>query len=67
MLNNYESIPYKETIIVGGIKMDRITQSMMEAFKTDLSVSENDPTLLFEHFVNYCIVNNVYGLNVNGK
>ncbi|MBQ7254975.1 MAG: AIPR family protein [Oscillospiraceae bacterium] len=43
--------------------MDRITQSMMEAFKTDLSVSENDPTLLFEHFVNYCIVNNVYGLN----
>lgn len=43
--------------------MDRITQSMMEAFKEDLSVNIDDISLLFEYFSNYCVVNNVYGIN----
>ncbi|MCQ2471658.1 MAG: AIPR family protein [Clostridia bacterium] len=48
---------------IGGARMDRITQSMVEAFKNDFSISINDECLLFENFSNYCIVNNVYGLN----
>lgn len=43
--------------------MDRITQSMMKAFKEDLSVNIDDITLLFEYFANYCVVNNVYGIS----
>lgn len=52
-----------EKMNIGGILMDRITQSMMEAFKADLSININDDSLLFEYFSNYCVVNNVYGLN----
>lgn len=48
---------------IGGIKMDRITQSMLEAFQNDFSLSFNDSALLFEYFSNYCVVNNVYGIN----
>ena len=43
--------------------MDRITQSMMEAFKDDLSVNVSETSLLFEHFCNFCVVNDVYGLS----
>lgn len=43
--------------------MDRITQSMIEAFKEDLSVNIDDISLLFEYFSNYCVVNDVYGVN----
>ena len=38
---------------IGGIKMDRITQSMLNAFQNDLSLNFNDSALLFEHFSNY--------------
>lgn len=48
---------------IGGIKMDRITQSMLDAFRSDLSLSINDSALLFEYFSNYCVVNNIYGSN----
>ena len=48
---------------IGGIKMDRITQSMLNAFQNDLSLNFNDSALLFEHFSNYCVVNNIYGTN----
>ena len=48
---------------IGGIRMDRITQSMIEAFKEDLSVNIDDISLLFEYFSNYCVVNDVYGIN----
>ena len=48
---------------IGGIFMDRITQSMMDAFKADLNIGIDDTSLLFESFSNYCVVNNVYGLN----
>lgn len=37
---------------IGGIKMDRITQSMLDAFQHDLSLNFNDSTLLFEYFSN---------------
>lgn len=42
--------------------MDRITQSMIEAFKEDLSINIDDIPLLFEYFSNYCVVNDVYGI-----
>lgn len=48
---------------IGGIKMDRITQSMLDAFRSDLGLNINDSALLFEYFSNYCVVNNVYGTN----
>lgn len=48
---------------IGGIRMDRITQSMIEAFKEDLSVNIDNISLLFEYFSNYCVVNDVYGMN----
>ena len=43
--------------------MDRITQSMLDAFQNDFSLSFNDSALLFEYFSNYCVVNNIYGTN----
>lgn len=43
--------------------MDRITQSMLEAFKENQELLIKDNTLLFEYFVNYCVVNHVYGMN----
>lgn len=43
--------------------MDRITQSMVDAFKHDLNLNFGDLALLFEYFSNYCVVNNVYGIN----
>lgn len=49
--------------IIGGIKLDRITQSMLDAFQNDLSLSFNDSALLFEYFSNYCVVNTIYGTN----
>lgn len=59
-----KKIVYNENIYyIGGIRVDRITQSMMEAFKEDLSVNIDDISLLFEYFSNYCVVNNVYGIN----
>lgn len=48
---------------IGGIEMDRITQSMLDAFQNDFSLSFNDSALLFEYFSNYCVVNNIYGTN----
>ena len=32
---------------IGGIKMDMITQSMLDAFQNDFSLSFNDSALLF--------------------
>lgn len=52
---------YRYTI--GGVEMDRITQSMVESFKANQNLGITDPSLLFEYFVNYCAVNNVYGSN----
>lgn len=43
--------------------MDRITQSMVDAFKQDFDLDYNNKSALFEHFSNYCVVNNVYGIN----
>ncbi|MCI9173383.1 MAG: hypothetical protein HFH49_00365 [Lachnospiraceae bacterium] len=51
---------YNTLYTIGGIKMDRITQSMSDAFQNDFSLSFNDPALLFEYFSNYCVVNNIY-------
>lgn len=48
---------------IGGIRMDRITQSMVESFSVSQDLGITDPSLLFEYFVNYCCVNSVYGLN----
>ena len=48
---------------IGGIYMDRITQSMVDAFKKDFNITLSDPSLLFECFANYCVVNSVYGSN----
>lgn len=48
---------------IGGIKMDRITQSMVDAFQSDLSLSFNNSAMLFEYFSNYCVINNIYGIN----
>nr|WP_319489358.1 AIPR family protein [uncultured Caproiciproducens sp.] len=41
--------------------MDRITQSMVESFKNSQGITSNDIPSVFESFVNYCVVNNVYG------
>ena len=43
--------------------MDRITQSMIDSFKSNQSLNIDDSSELFEYFVNYCVVNNVYGSN----
>ena len=43
--------------------MDRITKSMIDSFSNSWNLGITDPTLLFEYFVNYCVVNNVYGAN----
>ncbi|MFA0815740.1 MAG: AIPR family protein [Anaerofustis sp.] len=43
--------------------MDRITNSMMESFKQNQSIEDFDEPLLFEYFVNYCVVNSIYGTN----
>ena len=40
--------------------MDRITQSMIDSFKSNQSLNIDDSSELFEYFVNYCVVNNVY-------
>lgn len=48
---------------IGGRKMDRITQSMVDSFINDQNLGITDLTVLFEYFVNYCAVNNVYGSN----
>ncbi len=43
--------------------MDRITQSMIDSFKNNQSLNIDDASELFEYFVNYCVVNNIYGSN----
>ena len=48
---------------IGGKRMDRITQSMVDAFQKDLNLNFEDSTQMFEYFSNYCVVNNVYGIN----
>lgn len=48
---------------IGGKNMDRITQSMIDSFKRNQSLNIDDDSELFEYFVNYCVVNNVYGSN----
>ncbi len=50
---------YNERYNIGGVFMDRITQSMMDAFKADLNIGIDDISPLFEYFSNYCVVNNV--------
>lgn len=52
--------PYKKYSI-GGKNMDRITQSMIDSFKNNQSLNMDDASELFEYFVNYCVVNNIYG------
>lgn len=51
----------KNIYTIGGKKMDRITQSMVESFKNSQGISSTDIPSVFESFVNYCVVNNVYG------
>lgn len=46
---------------IGGKNMDRITQSMIDSFKNNQSLNMDDASELFEYFVNYCVVNNIYG------
>lgn len=46
---------------IGGRKMDRITQSMVDSFDNSQNLGITKPTVLFEYFVNYCVINNVYG------
>ena len=41
--------------------MYRITQSMIDSFKNNPSLNMDDASELFEYFVNYCVVNNIYG------
>ena len=43
--------------------MDRITHSMIESFSNSQNLGIVDTTVLFEYFVNYCTVNNIYGSN----
>ena len=38
---------YNTLYTIGGIKMDRITKSMLDAFQNDFSLSFNDSALLF--------------------
>ena len=43
--------------------MDRITQSLVDSFKSSQGITSNDMPSVFESFVNYCVVNNIYGTN----
>lgn len=63
-IEKQNSVSYNNNIYtIGGTKMDRITQSMVETFKENQNLEIKDVSLLFEYFSNYCIVNNVYGMN----
>lgn len=63
MLKIVESSRIIKTYTIGGRKMDRITQSMVESFSDNQNLGITDSALLFEYFVNYCTVNNIYGSN----
>lgn len=53
---------YNRGYTIGGIKMDRITEALVDSFKINQSLNNmRDTTLLFEYFSNFCVVNNVYG------
>jgi len=41
--------------------VDRITQSLIDSFVKNRGLEANDVSTNFEHFVNFCVVNNVYG------
>lgn len=64
IVENYQFLSYNQNVyMIGGIVMDRITQSMVEAFKNSHNLYIDDKSILFEYFVNYCVINNLYGLN----
>lgn len=66
-MENVEKCPFQlynnNIYTIGGKNMDRITQSMLDAFKNNQNLDICDVALLFEYFSNYCVVNSVYGLN----
>lgn len=53
----------RDRYTIGEKRMDRITQSMVESFKNNQGLDVDDTSLLFEYFVNYCVVNSVYGVD----
>lgn len=45
-------------IIIGGIRMDRITESFLQTFSQQYGVSSQSIEDQFEHFANYCAIAN---------
>lgn len=61
-VENGSVLSYNRNIYtIGGKKMDRITQSMVESFEKSQGITSTDIPAVFESFVNYCVVNNAYG------
>lgn len=54
-------LSYNKKYTIGGIKMDRITESMLNSFREKQSLTSTDDSYVFEQFVNYCVVHNVFG------
>lgn len=46
--NAYIMLYNKKLYNIGGVFMDRITQSMIDAFKNDLDIEFDDIALIFE-------------------
>ncbi len=63
-IEKLNSISYNEIVYtIGGTKMDRIIQSMVDSFKINQNLEIKDNSLQFEFFSYYCVVNSVYGMN----
>lgn len=64
MVNNVEKCCFQSyneiKYMIGGTKMDRITQNLVETFKEEHCIDYSDMSLVFEYFTNYSVVNSVY-------
>lgn len=48
----------KDTTYVGGVLMDRITQSFLQEFSTNFGFEKLDTSDQFEYFADYCAIAN---------
>lgn len=52
-----------KVVFIGGMKMDRITSSLISQFSTNFELQSLDDETLFEYFCNYCAATNENGLD----
>ena len=54
---------YDDTILtIGGINVDPITKKFLGEFCRSFELENTEPTVVFEHFCNYCCVNKENGI-----